>query len=530
LTEEKTFARKASGLVKEASPLKAMFFNLSCIMGSKFFWSLTYFGLFAAGLVYGMPPLLWFVLLIGIVSFILGIIYVQIVTPMPRSGADYVVPARVMGPFWGWINSWMILWSWLPVWGWMAWATVRNLKLINDVLNIAGVTVGSTAWILAEPATWIFGFLTIAIAIVFCLLPPKRFYTLITGLALFAVFGLVIVIIGSVAGAPYFAENLQRLTGMSESQIIENAARNGFNINETLTFSSTAGLIGYVLFIIGGYQYSASISGELRGNVKRALTISILGSLIAYLIYQVPFVWGLVNLFGYDVISSWSYLFWVTGSPPFGLPPINALLVQIALPNLWPLWLIAAIAGTVGTWLCIPGSMVYLNRQIFAWGMDRMLPTSWTSVWRGVPVKIFLLEGAAAIVFFVLTLFGVNPIDYAWWSVLLMLPSFFFPAICGIIIARRRKDLFAAVPWKRALMPLSILLICSMIPLYVLGFYGTLPGETATQSLWSFAIASGLLLTIIVVIVGIILHYAIRAWNARRGIELDKIFKEIPPE
>jgi amino acid transporter len=524
------FARKASGLVKEASPLKATFFNFSCIMGSKFFWSLSYFGLFPAAIVLGMPTLLWFVLLIGIVNFILGVIYVQIVTPMPRSGADYVVPSRVMGPSWGWINSWMIVWSWLPIWGWVGWMTARNLKLIGDILVVAGVTTGSTAWILAPPANWILGFLAIAIAVLFCIMPPRKFYTAITGLAIFAGLGLIAVIVGAVAGKPYFAGNLQALTGMSGSQIIQEAASNGFNLSETLTLYSSAGLIGYTLFIMGGFQYSASISGELRGNIKRALTISILGSLILYLIYQVPFVLAMVNLFGYDIVSSWSYLFWVTGTPPLGLPPINALLVQVALPSLWPLWLIVGVAGAVGTWLCVPGSMVYLNRQIFAWGMDRMLPRSWTTVWRGVPIRIFLLEAVAAFAFFALTLFGVNPIAYVWWSVLLMLPSFFLPAFCGIIIARRRRDLFSSAPWKKALFPLSILLICGMAILYALGLYGSLPGLTATETLWSWAISTGLLLTIVVVIVGVVLHYAIRAWDIRRGIEFDKMFKEIPPE
>jgi len=530
LTEEKTFARKASGLVKEASPLKAMFFNLTNIMGSKFFWSLSYYGLFPAALIFGMPSVVWFVIMISLISLILGVLYVQIVTPMPRSGADYVIPARVMGPAWGWINSWMIMWSWLPIWGWVGWMTVRNVKLTIDLLNIAGVTSGSTAWVLAEPAVEILGCLSIVIAILFCLIPPKKFYTLLTGIGLFAFSGLIITVLGAIAGAPYLAGNLEKLAGMSASQIIQNAAANGFNINETLTLATTAGLIGYVLFGIGGYQYSASIAGELRGSVKRALTISILGSIIVYLIYYVAISWGLASILGYHLISSWSYLFWVTGNSPLGLPPINALLVQIALPNLWPLWLITAVAGLLGTWICMPASMVYINRQIFAWGMDRMLPTSWTSVWRGVPIKIFILEGVAAIIFFALTLFGVNPIEYSWWTVILTLPAYFLPAICGIIIAKRRKDLFAATPWKRALVPLSILQICCYIPLYALGIYGTIPSGTATQSLWALAISTGLIFTVIIVIVGIILYYIIRSLNIRKGIEVDKIFKEIPPE
>jgi len=71
--EEKLFARKASGLVKEASSTQATIWNIGNIFGSKFAWSVAYLGLFPAGLIFGYSPYLWGCLLIGLADYLLAI-------------------------------------------------------------------------------------------------------------------------------------------------------------------------------------------------------------------------------------------------------------------------------------------------------------------------------------------------------------------------------------------------------------------------------------------------------------------------
>ena len=528
--EEKLFARKASGLVKEASGLKALMFNFVDTMGGKFFWSVSMFGLFPAALIFGFPTLLWFFLLIIAIDVVIGIVYVQVVTPMPRSGADYVVPGRIMGPFWGWINSWMIVFSWIPLWGYVGWMTLQNITLVGTMLNLAGV-VGNVSWILTSPADWIFGTLAIVLAMAFCLIPPKKLYTLMLSIGLVAVLGFAAVFVSAaVAGTSHFSANLLSLTGNSTSDVVNGAASNGFNINASLGFYGLAGLLGYVLFAGGGGWYSASITGELRGNVKRALSISIFGGIALYFVYQILFVWGLAKVIGYDLVASWSYLYFNTNSAPLNVPLINGLAGQIAMPGLWPIWIFFALAGLVATWCIVPASMIYINRQVLYWGMDRSLPKSVTTVWRGVPIKVFIAEGVVAFAFYAFTLLGVSPLSYPWWSNLLSLTYFFFPAFCGIIIVMKRKDIMAAVPWKKALLPLSLVTIILMAPIYLIGCYGGTTGLSPGQTLWGWAIETGLILTAVVIVVGVVVYYAVRSYNLKRGIELDKIYKEIPPD
>jgi APA family basic amino acid/polyamine antiporter len=534
--EEKLFARKASGLVKEASSTQATLWNIGNVFGSKFAWSVAYLGLWPAGLIMGYSPYLVGVLLFGLASYLLAILYVQITTPMPRSGADYVIPARLMGPFWGWINSWGIVWSWIPVWGFMAWVTLRNIKQLVDILRVAGVTTANIPWLLDTPGAAVVGSIVVILGMLICMMPPRRYYTLIALLGGLSILGIVIVTVGtSMVSQPVFGQNMKTLMGTSPEELISTAVSQGYDPKGTYDMTAAAGLMGYILFAIGGYQYSAGISGELRGDVKKGLTMSIFGSLTFYMIFALGFMWFVLVQFGYNFTVAWSYLFWnARSAAPLALPPINALLVTIAAPNLWPVWTIAAIAGTVGTWLCIPTSMLYINRLVFAWGVDRMVPKAFSDVHPRFrqPMKVVILEGILAVIFFLtLIYFDFNPVNYAFWSVLMTFTSFIFPAICALLLQRRRPDLMKAVPWRKWMVPVAILWLMIIIPFYIFaGVIGSVPPLTPGLSFVDYAMSTGLVATAVTIVLGIVIYFILRWYNLKHGIDFKQIFQTIPPE
>jgi len=535
--EEKLFARKASGLIKEANTSQATFFNIANIMGSKFAWSVAYLGLFPAGLIMGWPPYLFGILLFGLASYILAIIYVQITTPMPRSGADYVIPARLMGPFWGFINSWMIVWSWTPVWSWMAWVTVRNMKQMVDILRIAGLTNANVGWLLDTPAALVVGSLVIIVGTLAVMMPPRRYYRLIALLGIFSIASLVIICLG-LAGVSQtsLAINMKSLVGTTPNQLVQTAISNGYDPNGKYDVASTAGIAGYILFVIGGFQYSASISGELRGDVKKSLTTSILGSLTFFMIFSLGMIWLMLDVFGYDFSVGWSFLFWnARSAAPFSLPPINALLLTLAIPSAWPLWIIAGVAAIIGAWLVIPASMLYINRLVLAWGIDRLIPRNLSEVHPKFrqPLKLIVIEGILGLVFYWLLIVypDFNPVNYAWWNTLMFMPSYIFPAICALLLTRRRPDLSKAVPWRKWLAPLAILWLIIIVPFYLFaGVIGSVPPLTPGLSFAEYAISTGLIATAITIVVGIAIYLFVRWYNLKRGIDFNQIFKTIPPE
>jgi APA family basic amino acid/polyamine antiporter len=534
--EEKLFARKSSGLIKEASSTQATIWNIANIMAVKFPWSVAFLGLFPAGLILGWSPYIWVTVVFGLASYVLGIIYIQITTPMPRSGADYVIPARLMGPFWGWINSWMLMWSWIPIWGFNGWVAVRNIKQFVDILKIAGVNTANVSWMMTNTSiAAVVGSVVVILGMLLCLLPPRRYYYVIAILGGLGLLSLLLVALGTAFANPAtFAQNMKSLVGVTPDQVVTTATNSGFDPNGGYTFVTAAGLGAFVMWAMGGFQYSATISGELRGDVKKNLTTSILGSLTFYLIFVMGFIWFVLVRFGYNFTLAWSYLFWNTNSAPLGLPPINALLTVVAEPGLWPIWAIAGIAGVFATWIIVPASMVYVNRLVIGWGIDRMVPKSFSEVHPKFrqPLKIVFFEGLVAVLFYLALLyFNFNPLNYAYWSILMTFTAMVFPAVCGLLMPRRRPDLYQNAPWRRWLVPMSALWLAFIIPFYLwAGVIGSVPPMTPGLSVTEYALSTGLLATFVVIVAGIIFYLVAHWYNLKQGIDLKQLFQRIPPE
>lgn len=536
-TEEKLFARKSSGLIKEANATSATSFSVFTILGSKFGWPVAYLGLFPVALVLGVPPYILAWELIVVWFYLLGIIYVQITTPMPRSGADYVIPSRIMGPFWGWINSWMIVCGWVPIWAWLTWVSVRNIKQLVDVLRIAGVTQANIAWLLTPPYSFIAGLAFIIASVLIIMLPPRMFYRFVAACGIFAIGGLAILLLLTPTVNPTtMAANMQSILGTSTSQLMAAATKNGFDPNASYDWISAAGLAGWLMFGLTGFQSTASaISGELRGNVKRTLTISTIGSLTLLLLLPAGMML-MINAFGYNLLTSWSYLFWNARSlAPFQLPPLNALLMTVAMPNLWPLWVILALAAILGAFMGIPAEMLLVNRFVLAWGMDRMMPKSYTEVHPRLrqPLKAILIEGIVAAVFYAIVVYfpDFNPINYVVWSTVLALPSFIFPGIVLLLYHRRKPDLAKSIPWRKWALPIAFLWLVTVIPFYAWGgIIGSVPPMTPGLSLYQYAWATGWVGTVLAIVLGIIIYYAVKSYNLKRGIKFDEIYRTIPPE
>jgi len=530
-----TFTRDSTGLVKGASSWQATFWNVANLMGSKFPWSVARLGIFPAALILGTSPYLIVLLVVGCASYVLALIYVQITSAIPRSGADYVTPSRLMGPFWGWLVSWMLVCSFIPLWGYVTWVTLRNVKQLIDILRIGGMTTLDVPWILKGPPAFVLGFTIILFAVGICFLPSRRYYKLVSIIIGAALASLLVTVIGvSMISPSVFDANMQRLVGSSSAQVVQTALKNGFEPNGRLDLAGGAELVGLALFGISGFQFSATISAELRGEIKRSLSISILGSLTLFLVCFVGLVWLMLVKFNYNLVVGWSYLFW-NGIPgaPFKLPPINALLLTIGFPQLAPLWAIVGVSVLLGAWMAVPASMIYINRLVISWGMDRMVPSALFEVSPrcAQPLRLVIVEGLLATFFFALTLLNLNPISYLWWGALLLFPSYLFPAVCALLLPKKRPELMQYVPWRKWIRPLAILWIIIIVPVYafavLVGSFPPMPTETA---LWRYALSSGLIVTGVVIVVGVVIYVAVRAFNIRRGIDVPLIFKEIPPE
>ena len=96
---------------------------------------------------------------------------------------------------------------------------------------------------------------------------------------------------------------------------------------------------GIVLLNYIGFQYSAYISGEIRGNVRRGILIAVLGALVVAVLMNSIYTDFLSNRLGVDGQIGWGVLYWL-GDPnlPLGQPNSLPLTGTIAAPGLWPIW------------------------------------------------------------------------------------------------------------------------------------------------------------------------------------------------
>ena len=65
-----------------------------------------------------------------------------------------------------------------------------------------------------------------------------------------------------------------------------------------------------LLFQFIGFQYSAYIAGEVRGNVRRGVLIALLGALVIGVLANSVYVDAISSHFGFNTNVSWGASYW----------------------------------------------------------------------------------------------------------------------------------------------------------------------------------------------------------------------------
>ncbi|MEM3640625.1 MAG: hypothetical protein QXH37_01720, partial [Candidatus Bathyarchaeia archaeon] len=114
------------------------------------------------------------------------------------------------------------------------------------------------------------------------------------------------------------------------------------------------------------------------------------------------------------------------------------------------------------------------------------------------------------------------------------------PGISAALLPYKRKDLYDLLPasMKRKVgLPIATILgiiwLCFSIPIYALyiiwpiisGFYGL-----STVEIMAYGISTGVGVFAVIVVAGVIIYYVSKWYNKRKGIDIDLIFKTVPPE
>lgn len=571
------FTRQSSGLVRDVSVVNALFFNTAAFIGGGLGWYPVFYALafVPIGTYAGFTTYGWAAIIVGAFCVLLALIFASLTSVMPRSGGDYVFTSRIVpriGPFLGWLESWTLAFASLAIIAFEVPIFVRNLQITGRII---GIGTGSqffndaNGWFAEQPGyvTGLPGFiaslLVLAVIGIVVLQPSRRFHRIITWLAVLGLIGgLLMFVLGLLVITPdKFAANLPQYTGGVTVEQLEAAAADTFLTDQGLNldpavFSFVAGIV-FLNFI--GFQYSAYISGEIRGNVRRGILVAVLGALAIGVFMNSVYTDWISNRLGVNGQIAWGASYWggfADPALPLGQPNSMPLTAAIAEPGLWPIWSLISLAVTLFPFLLCPVYVIFLSRVQLAWSLDRQVPEWFGEVSERLRapanaiVAALVVAGVLAALqnFPILKAVGLgalapsadplldgklNLVSTLWFSILAAGLTWIMPGVNAILLRFTRPDLAADAPFGSALPVLGAIWLVFTVVLY--WFAGinpivaavTTPSEEGTLN---YLNRTGVTFTIVIFVAGIVI-YAISAWwNRSRGVDRSLMYKQLPPD
>jgi basic amino acid/polyamine antiporter, APA family len=568
-TTPKLFVRQSSGLVRNVSVTNALFFNVAAFVGVgltlyPIFYSLPDVNVWKAGpfSAYG-----WAAIIAGLFCILLALIFSSLTSVMPRSGGDYVFTSRILHPFLGWMESWTLVIASVLIIAFEVPLVLRNLQI---TARIVGIGVGghffthantwftdSTGTITGTPG-FIASLVVLGGIAVICLLPTRTFHKVVTalagyGVACFAamfIFGLL------ATSKSSFVAHLPKYTGgVTAAQIAASGKAAGVlgapshsflsNIFSTSVFPL---VLSVLLFQYIGFQYSAYIAGEVRGNVRRGVLIALLGALVIGVLANSVYVDAVSTHLGFKTNVSWGASYWgfkgALTTLPVGQPNAMPLLAVIANKGLWPIWALISLGGTVFPFLLCPVYINFISRMQLAWSLDRQVPEWFGAVSeriRGPLNAIIATLGLTALflffqsykdlpTFLATTGHKLNLGGTAWFSITMALLTWCLPGFNAILVRWRRPDLVRNAPFGKALPWIGLAWLVFPLWIYIFAVIKPIVDALKGGSALTYLETNGILDAGVFYLLGIVIYFVMQFRSRSSGVDSKMLFTELPPD
>ena len=535
----KGFVREATGLVREFSHLDLFVQAISIMqIGIGIVFLLESVGSFYPG-----ANLFLVVLIAGIVGLGFAGLWSIMSAAMPRSGGDYVWISRILPkvPSVGFMYAVTYGLGFAIAFnmGFQVWLFTNGI--LSPTFGSLGLVYGNSSlvglgsWMVSGNGLFITGLVLVLIALLTVSLGARVGSRVINVVFFFslAVTFLWIVLAFAFNNSDFIrAFDSQFGTG-EYSKVLQLGSAAGFsgysfNLQTTIFVGFSLGYFS----LYSNFQYPVWISGEIKRAgrvwVPFILAIGVTGVLYFLLID------GLFSLMGANWLGSLGAAS-VAGSLPFSVPPTFPFLLTVMFKsNPILVFLINAglIAGTF-TWFIVP--YIAFSRLIFSMSFDRVLPKAFADINSRVrvPIAALVLTVALVIIWFSQYVYGLfwNPglvaFTTVFFSVTASAPAAW--TVAALVFAAFpfvNKDLYARVmpeAFRRNIgLPVVTWLGLFVAATQALGTYEyvtTAPSPLTTGG------------TVLILMVGtFIAYYLISAIRRSQGVNLEFIFREIPPE
>ena len=220
--------------------------------------------------------------------------------------------------------------------------------------------------------------------------------------------------------------------------------------------------------------------------------------------------------------------------PIFGSFPQTPFLLVYATQNPFLLLIGGPFAWGLINWVGAMGLAFAPVRNLFAYAFDGMLPDKLNEVnRRGSPVYAVLL--GFVISWFQFTVNCLTPLlsAYQVYTITIWFFGWIFLSIAAIVFPMRRKDIWEKAPaiTRQSIFGVPWIVIAGVVGLIISLRRCTSPWFRLARLIRSPSRCPALLVSFgFYMILPIILYFVACTSTSRRGVSLEKRFKEIPPD
>lgn len=525
------FARKASGLVREASLFDAFSYGFFDQAVGACIWAYISWGLF----VCPFGDLFIGILLGAILGLAGAVVWGILGASMPRSGGDYVYNSRILHPVIGAMISFSTALFILCMWngilcGWVIYGLTHTLGLLGASTEIID-------WFWGPQGLLISCIIIQIISVIATSSGWKAYSKIQKFIMIVAMAGLIISgILLSLSGKSQFVQAWNTIAAeygsLDYNGVIAGVEAEGFPVHGEYNLFDTLGLITVSnYFTMYGYMI-AFIGGEIKRPQRNILLAQLL-AVIVPIVLATWITWATVKTTGIEFLRAGAYIDNMGAIEGYTLPftPIYTSVAAVLTDNMI-LKFLMGFQLALFSFMYIPVDYIASNRAMFAWGMDQIGPSLFTEVSPrfGVPIKnqiiIFILSTIVSI------LFTINP-ELLWtFSVVVLeaLTLFTITGISGTLLpfVKKVRGVWDASPYKKwKIGPVPLVTIAGIIYvatlLMMVYFYWAIPALGFLHPLWDPLYVA----TWFAGILWFVFWYYKRKGE---GINILLAYKELPPE
>jgi APA family basic amino acid/polyamine antiporter len=534
------FTRRASGLVRVMSPYSAFAYNVLNI-GIIFPW--VYITTIA---LYPNANIWLGIVITGVFTSFLAVVYAGLASAMPRTGGDYVFQSRTLRPWLGFaIVSTMIITfflQWQALAGWL----VAVLGLSPMFLGL-GVTMGNTTFInwglwFASPVGAMVTTMVSSTIAALVLIKSFRWFVKIQWVMWYGFllsFALMVILFFLTPTSlfqtrfDHATQMIYGATGVTYSQILANY----FTPTTTVAWVSTLLVAPVALTSLGWVGYAQEQAGEIQGaqSLRNQLFINLGGGLFSTVLMAI-LAFAMVLTVGQNWLSAAS-AGWLGVAPNMIYPWFSNLAIMLTDNPIIVFFLIVGIL--LNALQIVFNVIVGWTRVAVAMSIDGALPkaVSHVSPRTHTPVTahvIFLILGGFLYAYIYNLVPGYTTYTLAVTAVATVM--YIGTSLGGAIFPRTRRELYRTSPIsKYKVGPIPVITICGAVAIafsaWMFYYFMTnvlFVGVDLTTGL--FTGSNPFLLVLIGIFVGWSVYYFVRrAYLKSIGIDLELAYKEVPP-